>query len=79
MYDMLDISIDLKQRVGLGYFVIGSISLNVLYNISKATYNSVIETKHTILGKINTRKSYKVNKNIINDRRHIILNHCGHF
>ena len=72
MYDMLDVSISVNKRIGLGYCVIGTISLNVLYNISKAAYNSIVDLKTTVGGSIRSRKSNQVSKTIINDRRYII-------
>ena len=72
MYDMLDVSISVNIRIGLGYCVIGTISLNVLYNISKAAYKSIVDLKMTVEGWIRSRKSNKVNKAIIHDRRYII-------
>ena len=72
MYDMLDVSISVNKRIGLGYFVIGIISLNILYNISKAAYNSIIDLKTTVKGSIRSIKSTKVNDTIVNDRRYII-------
>ena len=72
MYDMLDVSISVNKRIGLGYFVIGIISLNILYNISKAAYNSIIDLKTTVKRSIKSIKSTKVNDTIVNDRRYII-------
>ena len=59
MYLMLNVSIEINQREVIAYFVIGIISLNIMYNVSKAAYTSIIDIKNSIKGFFNSRKAQK--------------------
>ena len=69
---MLDVSIDIERRTGLGFLVIGLISLNIIYNVSKAAIDLTIEIRNGSKAILDSRKQEKLSQSIINDRRYII-------